>query len=162
MASSQSSKASTSSVFPLEIIETIIDLLAEEYDCTFPQSNIHSSVILFSLDVKVKNISLTSEFTLKSMKRRLRVGALFPLQTDLPKYIGRLDYQLTSHDNRLFTVHQELLERMPFLQSLVLILDIPLIGSRWTLPMRSTLLKLMHLPTLTHLKPHRHRQFPCI
>jgi hypothetical protein len=111
------------------------------------------SVNLFSLDVE--NIS-----SLASEIHRNQYLALLSPHTDIPKYIRRLKCHLGliyRFDDMPPTIHPELLERISFLRSLTLdgtVFHWGMGSINWIqmdTVMRSTVLRLMHLPTLTHL-----------
>ena len=142
----QLSEDSTSScILPFEIVEIIIDSLAEENDTDSlkAMSLVCQSVLPRCRKYLFFSINIETESTEKCL-------ALSSPHTDIPKYIRRLEYRV--YGNPLYTSHSALLERISFLQSFTLT------ASHWIhmdTSARSTLFKLMHLPTLTHL----HLQF---
>ena len=156
----------SSSIFPLEIEETILDLLAEDDEghsalktCSLVcqaflpicRKHIFRSIVLNDHDV-------VSSATTHAFKRLLRETP------EIAYYIRKLDYKILIAD--LSASMQESLKQISRLEFLTVR---QAVQDPWSSnPIRPALLHLLHLPTLTHFKMTNINDFvvsdliPCI
>ena len=129
---------------PYDILGHIIDILAAEGDLT-----------------PVKNISLTSSLLLHFCRTHIfhtisaitkkPLISLLGSNPAIAQYIRKLDYSVYHDDNKLSPLLPNLLQTISLLECLKIAGSL---GFKWTKidPLiRSSILYLMHLPTLTHL-----------
>jgi hypothetical protein len=154
----QSSEASASCVLPFEIVEMIIDLLAEQNDKNSLKA---TSLVCQSVLPRCRKFLFSSIEINKDSKSTEMCLTLLSPKTDIPKYIRKLEYHLRG--NTLFTIHPALLARISCLQTLIFRYSEDLGTFNWIeidSSLRSALVNLMHLPTLTHLRLIHINHFP--
>ncbi|KAF8808939.1 hypothetical protein BYT27DRAFT_7188471 [Phlegmacium glaucopus] len=148
---------------PYDIVEHIIDVLAAEGDLT-PVKNaaLASSSILHLCR---KHIFRTITFNHGHGLLKQRFISLLANNPDIVQYIRELSYEMHHHDAQLWPLLPNLLQTISHLECLRIrgALSNPEGKLDWIDMdplLRSALLRLMYLPTLTHLDIERVRNLP--